>query len=421
MKNKIFKKLIIYVLLAILLIGVIVGGYFLFKYLFPSDKELFVIAHANTIEQSSQKTEPERFTNTTDVSLKAEGGFNSKDAVKAFESLHLKLDNTKYEENKTTYDVALTLGNKEMLTSSAVKSGDTEVFTIPQLVDKKYASNTFGDVLSLLLGSENAEDVDIMQDVDKVKLTEYLKKYLKDVYNNVPDSSFTSEKDGDIKIITLDADINRTLYDTVMAIKNDTELRDFLYAESSKVCENINKKFPYAGELTSMPEKEEYDKNYEESLDKYIKDIENSRIVAKIKVNKDRVIIQEDIKVASGDMVQQLLSFSDKHFCLEAYEGDNILIKYNQISEKAETITEKTTNVTFDVNDMTKEKSETEQKLIILTFNSVTDTNVSSEFVMADNYEDIRNMSDEDKKKITESASGNFVSLVATLTLELLK
>ena len=40
---------------------------------------------------------------------------------------------------------------------------------------------------------------------------------------------------------------------------------------------------------------------------------------------------------------------------------------------------------------------------------------------MADNYEDIRNMSDEDKKKITESASGNFVSLVATLTLELLK
>ena len=310
------------------------------------------------------------------------------------------------------------LGN-DVITTKAVKVGDTEVFSFPQLAEKSYGADSYYDILSVLTGSDKAENKDRFEGVDEEQFELYLKKYIKKLYENLPDGNFTSQKDGEIKTITLKTDLNRAIFDIVNEIKNDLELREFLYNQDVIAKTNINKKYAFLGTLVKIPDKDEYYEVYEESINDFIEDIENSEIVITIKVGKDRKIISEELLISSDGTEQWSLSYDENHFDYTAHEDGLLMFKIDTKTNTEGTVTEEERIITFDVNDYTKEISD-KQKMVTLNITSKMDTNISGDITLPDGYADMRKMSDEEKQVITEEASRNFMTLLATLTMELL-
>lgn len=419
MKKKNMKKVFVIFISVLVFLCAIVGGYFLYKYMFPTDKELFVIAHLNTLEYNEEKEEPEKFTNTTNVSFSTEGDFTSQRVAKSFSTISLLLENTKISEDETEYNVSINFLEDSFLTTNAVKSKGIEVFTIPQLSEESYGADSYEDVLAILLGSEKAKDTEVFENIDKEQLEKYFSKYFKEIYNSIPNNSFKSTKENGLRTIELNLDLNRTLYNTLTKIKADTEFRDFLYEQNKIISENINKKYPYAGEIVKVPKKEEFYKNFEKNIDDYIKNNENSKLVATVKIDNNRRITEENISIISDEQERYSVLYSQNEFSYTAYKDSNIMFKYHSVGEKNNNITNKKTDITFDINDFTKEKSE-KQKMVTVSIASTTATDVNKTIKLPEKYVDIRNMSKEEKEKLTQKASENFMGLIATITLELL-
>lgn len=417
-KKKTWKKVLLIVLTIVVFAVIVFGGYCLYKYAFPTDKEMFVQAHANLFKELDEDEEPGRFTNTTNISVEASGDFTSKKNAEIFETISVILENTKLSEENTEYNVTVNFLDQVFLTSNAVKSGDTEVLTIPQLSETSYGAESYEDVLTMLLGSEKAEDVEIFDGVDEDKFEDYANKYAIKIYNNVPDSDFSSQKITDGKVITLKSALDRVLYNTLNEIKNDKELRDFMYEQTKIVSNNINKKYPYAGNIVNVPGKDEYYENYEKNIDDFIKNIENSELCITTEIDGRRKIVKENIVILNNGKEQSVISYMPEEFHFVSYKEDVTTMEIVSSNSKNGTITNKKTIISFDINDFTKEKSE-EQKMIKIVSDSITDTNVTKEIIMPETFKDIRGMNDNEKAKITEEASKNFVSLIASVTLEL--
>ena len=418
-KKKSPFKIVVILIIAIVIIAVSLGGYFLYKYLFPTKKELFVVSHINTIERLDETEEPERFKSTTNVSFKTEGDFTSKKAQKELESASLLIDNTQFSDDASEFNLALNILGDTFLTAHLVKNDDIEVFSVPQLSEKSYGAESYEDVLALLMGAERPADIDILENVDEVGLKRYFSKYAKEIYNSVPDESFTLTEDGDYKTISFDADLNRTFYSTMTEIKADTEFCSFLYEQEKIIKNNLNRKYPYMGTLFEVLDEDEYKENYKEKIDEFIKSVENSRIIVTAKIDERRQIIEESILITDdGDLKTNIFVSRDK-ILYENYKDGVLMLKINSDAKKDETTETKKTEITFDINEYTKEQT-AGQKLIILTIDSATDTNVSGGVKLPENYEDIRKMSDDEKSEITSTASEKFISLLASVTLGIL-
>lgn len=418
-KNKIWKKAILILLIVLVVISLIVGGYFLYKYLFPTDKELFFISHEKTFFSDKTTDEPDAFLKTSEITIKTEGDFTSEKAAEAFSSIVISTENVKLSEEETEYDLSINFLGNDFITTKAVKSGDTEVFSFPQLSEKSYGADSYEDVMTVLFGSEDIESVEMLDGTDTEQLEIYSAKYIKKLRDNIPDKDFSSRKEGDIKVITLKTDLNRALYDIANEIKSDTDLREFLYEQTVIVENNINKKFAYLGSLVDIPKQDEYYKNYEKSIDDFIKNIENSEIIITVNVDKNRKILAEELKVINDDKVQYAWSYSADGYSYESYKDEKLLLKIDSKTKTDGTKIEVQKRYKFDINDYTKEKSD-EQKMVTLNISSTTDTNVTREIILPQDYDDIRSMSEEEKQEITENASKNFFNLLATFTMELL-
>lgn len=416
-KGKVWKKVILILLAVLVLISVAIGGYFVFKYLFPTDKELFVIAHANTFSQEEIKAEV--YTKNTDLTFELSGGFNSKKAVDTVKSISVSTKNTHFGEDKNSFDFAMQFLGNEFLKFKNIRNGDMEILTVPQLAETSYASADAEEVLSMLLGSEStAEDIDLLEGVDKETFKKYFKEYGTKLYNNAPESAFSSVQNNAVKSITFTSDVNRLLYDIVNEIKNDIELRDFMYEQTSIIYGNINTKFPYAGTLLTIPTKAEYEEDYDESLDDFIKNIENAEITATIDV-EGRKIVQEQIKITYNGELQFDISYDESGRNFVQYKEGQEYIRYTSTETVDGSVTKSNSVFSIDINEWTKEQIQG-QKIISVIVNSTTDTNVTEEFVAPTDYIDIRTMSDEEKTEVTEEVSENVTGLLTSFTLVLL-
>lgn len=415
-KNKSIKKIIITVLAAILLIGIIAGGFFAFKYVFPSDKELFLMAHANLVNADSE--EVTAFTESTQISFDLSGGFNSKKAVDTVESISVITKNVFLSEHETSYDFSMNFLNNEFLRFSKIKDNETEFLTAPQFVEETYKANSANEILSTLFGSETASDIDIFDGVDKETLSRYLKKYGEELYDNIPDNSFSSTKENDIKIIVFKDNLNRMLYDVVNEIKSDTEFSNLLYEQIGVVYGNCNAKFPYGGTLLSMPDKRDFDKGYKESLNEFIKNIENAEIVITSHI-KDRKIVRETLKVTDNAEPLYDVTYDSEKIDFIKYKDSFENIHYSTMKTKEGTVTNKHTVFTIDINEWTKEQSE-EQKNINIIIDSIKDENVTEQIAVPKEAIHIQDLTEDEKTELQETVSENITSLLTSLTLSLL-
>ncbi len=415
-KNKKLKKALLISLIAILAVCFAVGGFFAFKYVFPSNKDLFLMAHKNLF--SSETESPDVYTKDTNLSFELSGGFNSPKAVDTVESISVSTKNTHFGEDKSSFYFNMQFLNNDFLSFDNVNNGEKEILTVPQLIDQSYASNDAEEVLSMLLGSKVAKDKDIFDGVDKETFEKYLKKYGKKLYDNVPNSAFTSVKENGEKVITFKDSANRLLYDIVNEIKSDTQLRDFLYEQTSIIYTNINEKFPYAGTLLTISSKTEYEESYSESLSDFIKNIENAEIAAIAHI-EGKKLIGESVKITQGAEPAFDISYDDESLNFVQYKDSKEHIHYSSDSKTEGTKTQKNTVFFIDINQWTKEQSDT-QKIMSIMINSTLDTVVDEEFVAPADYIDISLLADEEKTTIQETVSENVTELLASFTLMLL-
>ena len=415
-ENKKLKKALLIFLAAILVLCFAVGGFFALKYVFPSDKDLFLLAHRSLF--SSETESPDVYQKDTNLSFELSGGFNSPKAVDTVESISVSTKNTHFGEDKSSYNFNMQFLNKDFLSFVNVSNGEKEILTIPQLIDKSYASNDAEEVLSMLLGSEAAKDKDIFDGVDKEGFEKYLRKYSTKLYDNIPNSAFTSVKENGEKVITFKDNANRLLYDVVNEIKSDTLLRDFLYEQTSIIYTNINEKFPYAGTLLTIPVRAEYEESYSETLSDFIKEIENAEITAIARI-EGKKLIGESVKITQGAEPAFDISYDDDSLNFVQYKDSKEHIHYSSQSKTEGTKTQKNTVFSIDINEWTKEQSAT-QKIMSIAINSTLDTVVDEEFVAPVDYTDISLLTDEDKTTIQETVSENVTELLASFTLALL-
>ena len=418
-KNQKGKKIFFGILAGILLILCATGAYFMFRYLFPSEKELLIMANIKTYNEYRNVEKVKTFAKDTNISFKTEGDFTHQRAAKNFESFKINLHNVNINENNGRYDVGIDFAGKRLFNSSMFKNDITEIFYAPQLAERAYSSKSYSDVLSLLVGSERPQEIGYLENLDMDGFKKYYGKYLKRLYENIPDNDFSVSENSDVKTLILKTDLNRLLYDIISEVKSDNELREFSYNQRNIIYDNINKKIPYVGTLLTAEGREEYDEKFTENIEKIIEDMEDSILTITAEIDKDRKIIKETVEIKNDKEIQLYILYSADN--IEIINNDEGKLVYrlavNRKTENEKVYTNLAT--TFDVNDFTKEKSQ-EQKLVTVISETVTDTSVKEKIEYPVDVADIRNMTDEEREKITQNASKKFMEMITTLTLELL-
>ena len=411
-KKKIWKKVLIYILLGVLTLGILAGGFVLYKYLFPTDKELFFYAIKNTLSDVGESEETEKFLKKTLVSVDTEGDFSTKKAADALSTAEIAVETLKTSNESKKTDISFNFLEQEFISSEYVKSGDDAYLKIPQLSDDGYIASDYPDILALITGSDNGADIEITDGLDKETFEEYTKEYIKKLYKNIPSEDFSSQKNGDIKIVTLKTDANRALYDVLKELKEDKEFCDFLYSQESLIASNYKKKHPYIGSFVSMPDKAEFSENYIKNIDDFIEKIEDAELKISFDVNKKRRIENVQILISTGGKSIYKINHSLQETGIEIYSDGKILLKIISKATTKTTVTNRTTSVLCDVNDFTKTKSEN-PKFVTFNVNTVTDTNVTQKIDVPKDYVDIRKISEAEKKDITNEASKKFVMMLA--------
>lgn len=411
-KKKMWKKVLIYTLLGILTLGILAGGFVLYKYLFPTDKELFFYAIKNSLSDTAESAEPEKFLEKTVVSVDTEGDFTVKKTAEALGSVELISETLKTSNESKKTNISFNFLESELISSEYVKAGDDAYLKIPMLSDDGYIADDYSDILALITGSKEAADIEITDGLDKVTFEEYTKKYIKMLYKNIPGEDFSSQKKGDIKVVTLKSDANRALYDVLKELRDDKEFCNFLYSQESIIVNNFKEKHPYIGSFVSLPDKTEFSEQYVKNIDDFIKNIEDAEITVTLDINKDRRIEKTQISISSGGKLLYKINHSSKETDIEIYSNDKLLVKITSDMVSESTVTNRNTAIIFDVNDFTKEKSEN-PKIVTLNIATETDTNVTQKITVPKDYIDIRKISDGAKEDITSQASKKFMMMIA--------
>lgn len=418
-ENKRIKRTILIVLLAVLFLSLLAGGYFLCKYLFPTDKELFLITHKNTLELLDN--EPENFKITKNISFLTETltGDYVEDNEKNILPLSFVIDNTEYRDN-SEYNVSVNFGEKEVLKSTKVEVDDTETLTIPALSDKSLASDSYEDILSLLLGADVYKNVDISENIDEEQFKIYLLKYSKKIYEKIPEESFSLTKNGDTRQIKLNVKLSDAVHGVLEEIKGDLAFREFMYEQNRKLTENINRKYPYTTEFIKVTDKEEYFKNFDEKIDEFIKNTKNSTVRVQTTIDNKRIILEESMTIEDEKYEQLTLYYSEKAFSMVYYDKYDTMFSLYSKKELNGSQTNKKTQVSFNITE-DREQKVNPMKMFRMIIESTTDTEDLKEIVLPDKYYNIEDMSDEEKNEIRRTAKERFNGIISEVMSEFVK
>ncbi len=419
MKSKTLKRTVFILVTGVLFFSLLVSGYFFYKYLFPTDKELFLIAHKNTLELLVN--EPENFKKTKNISFLTEtlNGEFVEDNEKEISPLSFDIDGTEYRGN-SEYNISVNLNEKDILKSTKVEIDDTEVLTIPKLSDKNLASDSYEEILSLLLGDDVYKNIDISERIDEEQFKKYLLKYSKKIYENIPEESFVLTKSGTVKQIKLNVNLSDAVHGVLEEIKEDLAFREFMYEQNKALAENINKKYPYTTEFIKVADKEEYFKNFNQRIDEFIKKTKNSTVRVQTLIDDKRVILEENMTVEDEKYEQLTLYYSEKAFSTVYYDKyDTVFSLYSKKELNGSKTSEKT-QVSFNITE-NREQGINPQKMFRMIVESTTDTDGLKEIVLPDKYFNIKDMSAEEKNEIRRTAKERLNSIISEVMSEFIK
>ena len=231
MEQKIKKsgnKLWLLIPLALLLV---LGGFVAFRYFRPSDKDLFVLAHYNSIRTSAKTEQPDVFYKVTDATCKLEGAFVEAKTIENISAMSIHSENARLDGGDGFFHFAFRIGDRDVLTTESISYGGESYVASKELTDGQfYAAPTPQEILNLLLGGQSIQtDVNILDGVDKDVFMDYLKHYGTKLYQSLPDSAFSRTETENGTRLKLSGSAAWLITDIVSEIRKDYGLKNFLY------------------------------------------------------------------------------------------------------------------------------------------------------------------------------------------------
>ncbi len=405
-KNKRLKRVFLTCLYAVISVIVLAGAYLSYKYFFPSDKQLFVLAHYNTYQDGAKAETNARFAKQTDASLTVGDGVMEPQMAKAVNGLTVCTDTVQLSENQSRLNFALKFMGGDLVTATSVTDGGVTVFSSPQMADAAYSGGSTGEILSVLLGAQGVNpDRGILDGVDREGFFKYLKKYGIRLYNDVPDAVFSSVKINGTTTVQLSAKAVRLFSGVVGQLRTDSELKSFLYAQREQIARNINGMYEPSALLVSSVTQKEFEQEYLETLDSFLADMAQSDAEVELTavINKHRRVERETLKIAgSGTPVAEVEASGGKAVRATAYKTDGSeLLHFEREQNTAGTVTDAVTAISLDLA-----KPGDAPKLVNVTVNTSTDTAVKdADISPPEQFYDLSALDGEEKQKLAESVN----------------
>ncbi|MBQ4087674.1 MAG: hypothetical protein IJC78_05445 [Clostridia bacterium] len=376
------KKGLWITLFVILGIIVLLAGYVGYRYLFPSDKELIVLAHYNSLHGKEKQEEAPFFQKSTDISWDMEGAFVEPDLTERLESLSIHTEQSVLVEGDGVYRFAFRMGEQELFQTERVNNGGLSYVGSDALTDGTYyCADEAKELWELLLGRQGIRtDVKILDGVDKETFSEYLKTYGMELYRMLPDSAFSRTETEQGTELVLSGDAAWLLSDVVSQIKSDYALKNFLYTQWDQIIKNIHATYTGAELLVPSVSQAEFEADYDEALQTFLMDLAEKKMQLKLTVliDEDRRVISDSLLLSAENApVLEFTAHQDGSYRLVPYTDGvpNFMLERSIKTEG--TLTESATLFTMDVNEYSKSPSETDKKMVTISVVSHTDTDVS--------------------------------------------
>lgn len=417
------KKILLIVSAILLAVLLILCGYTGWRYLFPSDKELFVLAHYNSIKDKGKAQTSELFYKTTDVTCELSGAFQLPETMENVNAMSIHTENARLHDGNGYFRFSYLFGEKGLLHVETVSHDGVGYVTSPELTDGiTYSGTSPQEILNLLLGGQGVTtDVDILEGVDKETFMEYLTDYGKKLYNALPDSAFARAETENGTTITLSGKAAWLLTDIVTELRNDYGLKNFLYVQREQIVKNIHT--AYRGATLLVPEmtQAEFEIAYEEALDGFLQDIaENGmELTLTAEIDNRRRVIADSLSLRNGETA--LFDFSADQtgsYRLVPYSDGVPVFIVENVQTVSGTVTDSVLTVSMDVNDFSKSPSATEQKLVALTIASQKNTDISKLTVQPPRDDTrLTALGETEKQELTDKTNQNILEILTTLTL----
>ena len=423
-KIKGFKRTGLIVLTALGLVCLIVLGYIACRNFFASDKELFLKAHIKTFELIEEKDEPRKFKTNQKISFYTEIFENEAMGIEGSKEelpITFAIDKTVANDDLSEENFSVNINEKEILKSTVTETDDDEILTVPAVFDKSYSAESYEDVLRELLGFEVYEDFEITDGVNERELEKHLLKYLNKMYDAIPEESFVSEDEGETKRITMLISMKDTVHGVLNEIREDAEFREILYRNSKQIIDNINKRYPYTKDFAQVPEKEEFFKNYDEKLNEFIKNTENSTLTIVSSFGKNNVIFEERVTLEDERYEQFVLYYGEKAFTTVIYDKFDMLFSLYDVKETNGSEISHDTLVSFNITEDREKDIQNPQKLFRIHSVKTADTDDLKEIRIPDKIYNIERLTKEEKVQIKNSAKEKLTALAAEAAVEFIK
>lgn len=404
-KSKSAKRFFLILLTVIVSIAVLLFAFLTYTYLFPSDKQLFVLAHYNRLRDELGKNTEEVFSNQTEVSLSIDDGVSESQIQQALNGMSVRADYVQLSKEQNKLDFALNFMGGDFITAERVTNGGVTVFSSPQMTDVPYSGNSVGEILSVLLGAQNVNtDKKLSDGVDRESFLKYCKKYGFKLYFNVPDAVFSSAETNGISTVTLSAKGSRLFSGIVRQIRADDGLKSFLYAQREQIVKNINEMYAPSELLISSMSEAAFEESYSEALDAFLADLAHSDTEVEIVavIGKHRRVESETLTVSERGVPKLRISYENDIVGAVVYKEDgNVLFRLDQERQTADTVTNTVRQISFDTA-----KSGVEPKMVTVSMQSTADTKPSNiDIRLPKDYVDVSALDEEARQALAEEVN----------------
>lgn len=395
-------------LMAIVSIAVLAGAFLLYKYFFPSDKQLFVFSHYNTYQDAAKTEVPQSYIKTANVTCKVDDGVMEPEMVKAVNGFAARTVFTQLSNSQKRLEFALNFFGSDLITAQSVTDEGKTVFSSPQVADTAFSGKSNGEILGVLLGVQGMNaDKGLLDGVDRDTFNKYLKKYGLKFYDSVPDTVFSSISIKGTSTVTLNAKAVQLFSGIVGQLRADKELKAFLYTQREQIAANLNEIYEPSTLLVSSVTQTEFEQSYLEALDSFLANLARSDAEVEITavINKHRRIESETMKIiGNGALLFELKFTGVKNFSVTGYKEDGtVLFTFANEQQTAGTVTDSVTTFSLDVS---KSTAESVPKMVNVKVTAATDTNVSeSEIVFPEHCTDLSETDAETKQSIADEVN----------------
>lgn len=392
------------VVMVVISIVILLGGYLLYRYFFPSDKALFFLAHYHTYQDTAKAEKATQFARSADISCSIDDNIFDPQVTKALNSVTVHTGETRLSDTQNAHDFTLFFMGSELLTTQSVTDGATTVFSSPQMADAAFSGSSTGEILNVLFPDGGIGTGGALTDgIDTEGLFALLRPYGVQLYRAVPDTAFSSEKKDGVSTVKLSATGVQLFSNVLKQACADSELQAFLYAQREQFVKNLNEIYAPSSLLVSSVTPSAFEKSFAEAVDALLSYMARTDTEVEITavINQHRKIERETLQIScAGTPVFSLHADGETSDLIIYRQNGSVLLSADYTQKKSGTNTETAVDVSYHVT------TEGGESAVCVFIDGVTETDVSDAAIcLPENAAAVSDMDEATKQTVAQNVN----------------